>query len=910
MSRRIAARLAAAAVLALAPAMPAITVLASGPVVGLSASSLDFGPVAWQQSSAVQTVTVTNTGDSSLAISTIDLTGEPYVPEDFRSPLQGCFFKTLAPGAQCQNQVVFQPQSGGPRSSTMLIFDNAPGSPQQVTLAGTGTGAVIDFFPDFLDFGTVQAGATSPPMTFTTVNAGDAPVTISSAALGPVPGNSPWFTLTQNGCTGATLSPGGRCMISATVAPTAVAGGFQSVIFTDNAGTGRQTYGKVFTGLSVNGGGPLLAQANPGPDFNNIPVGATSPVSRLQVFDGGTQPLSISGVSLDNAAAGFTIVGQSCSGTTLLVNAQSTAPATCYVDLTFTPPAAGQSIANLVFQDNELSGSHNLPLSGRGYAPAGVPAPSAIDFGFVPSGTTSTSQVVTLINPTPLPLTISSVTLTGASPNSFKITSDGCSNTAVAAGGRCAVAVAIAPPFPYLFTSTLSFSDNTASSPPVPQTVTLRGEGTSPTFTISSDELSFGSQKAFTPSAPQTITVTNTSSSASNYGFLSNLGINASGCTGSIAAGASCTVTVTVSPTSLGAQSPVFKVVDSPFGNQQVVEVDFTGITGQLFLEGQLASASIVQQVGTSATTSAVIRNGGLASLNIGQITLANNPPAAITTDNCSNHSIAPGTNCLLVVTSTPTVVGGYFFNILVPNDSLFGSSPAQFFIRGLAGPAPQPVFFPAAVSFSSQLVGAAETTQVVWLDNGVVAAGGATPLSITSVALSGPNASAFRVVWDGCTGLSIEGAFSCPLEVGFDPNTGGVLNASLLYTDSAAGSPQAVSLNGTGLAPAALLSPQHVDFGSVTVKSKSAPATVTLTSSGTLSLNIGKLTISGQNKDDYMITSDSCQNQSLSPTATCTVVIVFRPQATGPSSATLTFNDSAPDSPQTVSLAGTGVSR
>lgn len=918
MSKRIVARLAAAAVLALAPAvaavpgMPAMPVAASAPSVGLSATSLSFGAVAWQQTSATQTVIVTNTGDAPLSISTIDITGQPYVPVDFRSPLEGCFFQTLAPGAQCQNQVVFQPQSGGPRSATMLIFDNAVGSPQQVSLSGTGVGAVIDFFPRSLDFGTVQVGTTSAPQTFTTVNAGDAPVTITKAALGPAPWYSTWFAITHDGCTGVTLGPGGRCTMTSTVTPTAVSGGSQIVNFTDNAGTGQQTYDGSLIGLTVNGGGPLLSPVNPGPDFNNVAVGTTTAVSRLQVFDGGTQPLQISGVSLDSSSAGFKIVTQTCVGATLPVGAPSTAPTTCSVDLTFTPPAAGQSTVNLVFQDNEFGGSHALALSGRGYAPAGVPSPSAVDFGFQTSGTTSASQVVTLSNPTPLPLTVAAggVTLTGASPNIFKITTDGCSGTTVNPGGRCSVGVAFAPAFGYLFSATLSISDNTASSPPVPQTVALRGEGTSPTFTISGDDLNFGSQKANTASTPQTVTVTNTSSSAISFGLLPGAGVIASGCAGSTAPGASCTITVSARPTSLGAQSGLLKVFD-PSLNQQVVQVDYIGTTGQLFLEGPLASASFVQQVGTSLAMNALLRNGGLAPLTIGQISLANNPPAAITADSCSNQSIAPGTNCLLTVTATPTVVGGWFMNIVVPNDSLFGTSPAQFFIRGLAGPAPQPVFFPASVSFPSQMVGSPETTQVVWLDNGIVAVGGAQPLTISSVGLGGQDAAAFRIVWNGCTGLTLDGAYSCPVSVGFDPTAARPFNASLLFNDNAAGSPQAVSLSGTGLAAAvASLSTTQLDFGSVALTSKSAPATVTLTSTGNLTLNVGKLTISGPDKGEFTITSDNCQNQSLAPGAGCQVVIAFRPEGLGARSATLTFNDDGANAPQSVSLIGTGVNR
>src|SRR5579859_7555859 len=218
MPRRISSRVlvvvVSALALALAPALAAAPVSASGPAVGLSTSALDFGQVAWQQASPIQTLTVTNTGDAPLTIQTVDLAGEPFAPEDFFSPLEGCLSRTLAPGAQCQNQVYFSPQSGGPRSSTMLLYDNAVDSPQKIALTGVGTGAVIRFTPRTIDFGIVPQGTTSGPRTFTVVNAGYTPATISKVALQSTPSD---FAISTDACTGVTLGPGQRCDISATV---------------------------------------------------------------------------------------------------------------------------------------------------------------------------------------------------------------------------------------------------------------------------------------------------------------------------------------------------------------------------------------------------------------------------------------------------------------------------------------------------------------------------------------------------------------------------------------------------------------------------------------------------------------------------------------------------------------------
>lgn len=901
MPKQHVARVLAAAALAAAALAAPTPVSASGPIASLSATSLDFGTVAWLQSSPTQFLTVTNTGTAPLTFQTIDFTGEPFVPEDFRSPVEGCFFQTLAPGAQCTNQVVFNPKSGGPRSSTMLLFDNAPDSPQRVSLAGSGVGAVVTFAPSSLDFGTVTLGTTSAPRTFALVNTGDGPVAISKVALQIA---TPDFAISADTCTGSVVGPGQRCSVSMTFTPSSIGltDGTLVGVF-DNVGSGEQ----FFNVGSEGGGGPHVGILDGAPRLSQG-VGTTGTFT-LPVFNDGTQPVVISSIALDTSAAGFAIAHDGCSGLTLPVGALSAAPTTCNVDMTFAPPAVGSFAANLVFSDNGFGGTQSIALSSAGFAPAGVTSTAAIDFGFQTSGVTSAPQVVTLTNPSPQPLVVSSVTLGGASPGAFTLSNNLCGGTTIAPGGSCTVAVAIAPPFPYLFTATLTFHDNAGSSPAIGQAVELRGEGIAPTFTISTSRLDFGNVKANVVSPTQSFTVTNTSTSAISFGFIPQTPLNTpSGCSGSIPAGASCTVTVSFQSPGLGAQSALVKVFD-PALNQQVVEIDWSGITGQPIIEGPLSFPSFVQVVGTSLSVTGFIRDEGLAPLSFGQLSLNISSPASISVDNCSHQTIAPGTNCSVTITATPTTVGGWFTNLVVPTDTVIGPNPTTLFFHGLVGPPAQTAFFPGSVGFASQIVGSPEQTRVVWLDNGVVAAGGGEALNISTVALGGANPGAFRIVWDGCSGLTVESAFSCPVEVGFDPTAAGTFNASLLYSDNAAGSPQAVGLSGVGL-QGAIASPQQVDFGSVVINSKSGPVTVTLTNESTSPVTVSRETLDGASKGDYTVTSETCQNQTLQPAASCQVVLVFRPQALGTRSATLTFTDTASNSPQVVPLTGLGVGK
>ncbi|HTF66437.1 MAG TPA: choice-of-anchor D domain-containing protein [Edaphobacter sp.] len=106
------------------------TIVAAVPQLASSASSVDFGSIAQGASSSVQAITLTNTGTAALSISSIAANG------DF-SQTNTCG-GTLPVNATCQVSIVFTPTSIGQRTGKLTVSDNATGSPQTVTLSGTG----------------------------------------------------------------------------------------------------------------------------------------------------------------------------------------------------------------------------------------------------------------------------------------------------------------------------------------------------------------------------------------------------------------------------------------------------------------------------------------------------------------------------------------------------------------------------------------------------------------------------------------------------------------------------------------------------------------------------------------------------------------------------------------------------
>jgi FG-GAP-like repeat/Abnormal spindle-like microcephaly-assoc'd, ASPM-SPD-2-Hydin len=102
-----------------------------GAVVAISPASVSFPSQYVGTSGLPQKVTLTNTGTGTLAITNITTS-----PSDFGN-LSGCG-NSLAAGASCQIGIFFDPTSGGTRTGTLTITDNAADSPQTVSVSGMG----------------------------------------------------------------------------------------------------------------------------------------------------------------------------------------------------------------------------------------------------------------------------------------------------------------------------------------------------------------------------------------------------------------------------------------------------------------------------------------------------------------------------------------------------------------------------------------------------------------------------------------------------------------------------------------------------------------------------------------------------------------------------------------------------
>jgi hypothetical protein len=107
---------------------------------------------------------------------------------------------------------------------------------------------------------------------------------------------------------------------------------------------------------------------------------------------------------------------------------------------------------------------------------------------------------------------------------------------------------------------------------------------------------------------------------------------------------------------------------------------------------------------------------------------------------------------------------------------------------------------------------------------------------------------------------------------------------------------------------PGVQLNPATLNFGKQVVRKGSPPKRITLTNVGGTSLYINSAAIAGDNWRDFTLVKDGCSAKQVAPGQSCLITVRFTPARIEDRNATLTLTDNAPDSPQSVSLKGTGI--
>ena len=182
------------------------------PVVSLSPNILVFSAEAVGTSSPPQTVGLTNSGNAALNIQTVAISGgNDFVIGNGTTCANG---SSVATGSFCMIQVIFAPTTPGQKSATVTITDNAGGSPQQISLAGTSSSAALSLSPTSVSFPAQFVGTSGLPQTLVVTNTGNVTLVITA-----VTASTADFGVLSN-CTNP-VAPGSNCTIGVFFSPTA-----------------------------------------------------------------------------------------------------------------------------------------------------------------------------------------------------------------------------------------------------------------------------------------------------------------------------------------------------------------------------------------------------------------------------------------------------------------------------------------------------------------------------------------------------------------------------------------------------------------------------------------------------------------------------------------------------------------
>jgi hypothetical protein len=231
--------------------------------------------------------------------------------------------------------------------------------------------------------------------------------------------------------------------------------------------------------------------------------------------------------------------------------------------------------------------------------------------------------------------------------------------------------------------------------------------------------------------------------------------------------------------------------------------------------------------------------------------------------------------------------------------DNATGSPQAVTLTGTGAAVTPTLTLTPTTIAFPATVVGATSQAQLVTLKNTSAVA-----VTLSSIALGGTNATSFEEI--GSCGTSLAAGASCSVYIAFKPVSAAALTGTLSVTDNATGSPQLVTLTGTGTtAPSVKLSTTSLTFPATTHGTTSEAQAVTLTNGGTATLTLSSITLTGTNPADFE-ELNTC-GPTLAPAANCVVYVAFKPAAAAAYNAILSIADNGAASPQSVTLSGTG---
>jgi hypothetical protein len=867
------------------------------PSVAVSPTSLSFAdPVTVTElSTSTQGVQVTNSGPTPVALSasiTGDFTLESQCPA------------SLASGSSCELLVSFAPSQPGVREGLLSVSAGGAFSPTTIALGGTAT-AILPPNNGTLALGTTNVG--EPIIAWYQIQGALPSLTVSS--------NSPTFAVALAASSAQPPSLPSSAF-SSSVTGSCIDCWLGIQFLSQTAGT--QTASLALS--TVSGGNPealtLTASATPlsglqltpsASDFGSVPLhSSTAPVTLT--LTNLLTPAITANIQSITASGDFTVLPAASGDCSLSL--QPTAA--CTIRVAFAPTALGARTGTLTVVTD--AGTATASLSGYGTADPGIAfEPDALVFNNQ-SGAAATQQTITVANTSTAAITIGAPTTSSVS---FAAASS-CGSLAPSA--QCSITVTFTPgdTFPQ---ATLTVPVSTGAGAQL--MTTSYGIGLSATYASSSAGL------LITPSQSNLGTAATGSVGSSRQFRVTNLTAQSlalsislprqfpltggSNCT-SLAAGATCTLSVSLAAATNGPLTGTLQVTGTPSAGASIQSLayllGFGEGSGSLTITGASSPINLGSVAsGQSTKQSITLTNSGTGPLNIRRIV---SQPPFFAVNSCG-ATLAPNANCAVTITYAPVyeLAAGSTASptrldtglLTIESDavssadalSLEGTASAVTSAQPSSGASGSYTLSSSALTFASTQVGNASSAQTITLTNSGTAA-----LHIGSVL-----APADFTATSSCTTLLPSAA--CTLSVQFTPGDQSaqqLRTGTLEISSDAANALEFVTLLG-GSTPAPLsLTPGALDFGSVSI-GQSDELSVNVANTSSSPITLGSLGATGA----FSVTNGTCpaSGAQLAAGAQCALSVTFTPTSADAQTGTLSVASSATQFPLTVSLTGTG---
>ena len=678
----------------------------------------------------LQVLTVSNTGNEALTVSSINSpTAREFVIES-----ETCSNATLNPAStstdSCTLNVRFTANTESVISDSIGINYSSASLKHYLTsieLIAQGVPAASRISADkaIVSFSAVGQGA-AIDKEITIINTGGSDLTIDTIAT-----DNTDYSFDNADCSvGTVLALNQSCKLILTFTPTSV-GDIKTNL---NIGTSTENFS-----VELQGSGVAPAISTSISPITTLPFGQTivgNTISR-------TITVSNSGSSDGLILSAFTITGSDADLYTYTTNCPTSfmvASQACSIFVRFTPTSSGTKTASLVIESNDPSNPQTImDLTGNANLATSPLLLSADRINFTTNAGSSSSKTISVENIGTGVITINSITFTGTDSTLFNVDAADCIVGSTL--GNCNLAVSFSPVLPGNFSASL-FIQTTDGDLTIP----LTGAGliVEPLLSISAPAIKFGSQIADGSTLSQTLTLENNGSNIITISSISLSGTNqnlfsfdnADCNTGSTLN--DCNLTISFTPLSAG-DFTASAIIQTDHGTVNVA-LSGTGIATSPLLNASDNNVNFGNKLinGVAQNRTLTINNNGTGFITINSISITGTNKNLFTFDNASCTVGSILNSCDLTLSFTPSSKGNFSATLIIQTDAPNNNElTIPLSGTGIAST----IIAPLEFNLGTSQINGVDSIKNLWIGND-----GLSNLLITNISITGANSADFSM--------------------------------------------------------------------------------------------------------------------------------------------------------------------